>query len=59
MQTFILIMFLATSSDYKSGTGGISQEFNTKETCEIAGKALVDQAQKRNNFVLTYGCFKK
>jgi hypothetical protein len=56
---FILIMFLATTSNSNSGTGGIAAEFNSKQACEAAGRGLYESSYERGNYVLTYGCFPK
>lgn len=57
--TFILIIFMATSSYGKSGAAGISQEFGTEAACNLAGQSLAKDAHTRGNYVLTWGCFKK
>lgn len=59
MSTFVLILFLATSSLHKSGAAGISQEFGSEAACVAAGRALASDADKRGNYVLSWGCFSK
>lgn len=59
MITYILIIALSTSLNHHSGTGAISQEFNSEKTCLAAGEALVAMAVKRESNILTWGCFKK
>lgn len=59
MITYILIMFISTSSSTQSGAAAISTEFSSNETCIAAGRAISDQAHKRGNNILTWGCFKK
>lgn len=59
MNTFILIMFMATSKYYDSGAAAISQEFNTKTACEAAGQSLAINAHKRYAHVTTWGCYSK
>lgn len=56
---YVLILFIATSSSVQSGAAGISQEFSSLENCQSAGNALIKQADSRDTFVLTWGCFKK
>ena len=56
---YVLILFLATSSSYHAGAAGITQEFSSYKTCEIAGKSLVVDAHEKMNTVLTWGCFPK
>lgn len=57
--TYILVLALATSGNVRAGMGIISQEFTSKESCEVAGKSLVENTIKRGNYVVTWGCFKK
>lgn len=59
VSTFILIIFISTSPTINSGAAGISQEFTSQSACIGAGNALADNATKRGNFVLSWGCFKK
>ena len=56
---YILIIFISTSSSINSGSASVSQEFETIERCESAGKSLTADVYKRGNNVLTWGCFKK
>ncbi len=57
--SYILIIFISTSSSSQSGAASISQEFSTHLACANAGKGLTEQAHSRGNFVLTWGCFPK
>ena len=59
MSVYVLILFLATSSSSNAGTASVNQEFNTKEACVAAGASLVNSAQARGNYVLSWGCFHK
>lgn len=57
--TWIMILIVATSSYDQSGAAGVTVEFNSQSACELAGKSLTEDAVKRGNYVLTWGCFKK
>lgn len=59
MNAFILAIVIATSSGYKTGATSVVIPFTTKELCMQAGQSLVDQAQSRGNYILTWGCFKQ
>ena len=60
LQTWILVIFMATSLNTDSGTAGVTEEFTSKEHCMQAGTALVKNAtDKRYISVLTWGCFPK
>lgn len=59
MGTWILIMFIATSSSSQAGTASISQEFDSSITCKAAGEAIIGGATNRGNYVLAWGCYKK
>lgn len=58
-QVFVLIMFIATENSYHSGAGGIAVDFNSQQACLQAGSSLASDTTARNNYVLTWGCFKK
>ena len=53
MNTFILIMFMASGYGYREGVAGISQEFNTETACKTAGQSLAINAHKRHAHVIT------
>lgn len=59
MNTFILIIFMATSDVNAAGAASVSQEFNTETACKVAGQSLTDTAYKRRNYVLSWGCYSK
>lgn len=59
MNTWIMILIVSTSSYHESGAAGVAVEFNSQSACELAGKSLTQDAVKRRNYVLTWGCFKK
>lgn len=59
MNTFILALVLASSSHNYGGAASVVVPFTTKELCMQAGDALIKQAQERNNYILTWGCFKQ
>lgn len=59
MQTFILIIVLATSPVGQSGAAAVQVEFTSEARCMSAARALVDDATRRRNYVLTWGCFAK
>ncbi len=59
MLTYVLILFIATGTPVSSGAASITQEFTSEKSCLSAGKALVDSATQRHNYVLTWGCFPK
>jgi len=56
---YILVLAIATSGRLDTGMGIISTEFISKESCEVAGKSLVEGATKRGSYIVTWGCFKK
>lgn len=56
---WILILFVATSSSSSSGAASVSTEFSNYGNCKAAGLVLAANAKERNNYVLTWGCFKK
>lgn len=57
-QVFVLIMFVATDQ-FRTGAGGIAVDFNSQQACLQAGSSLASDTAARNNYVLTWGCFKK
>lgn len=59
MNTFILIMFMATGGHYQSGISSISQEFNTESACKTAGQSLAINAHNRHAYLMTWGCYPK
>lgn len=59
MNTWILIIFLANDPGFHSEASGIVQEFSENTRCISAGKAIAADAEKRGNYVLTWGCFQK
>lgn len=59
METWILIMFLSTSASSQSGAAAVNVEFDTQQACQKAGRSLAEDAWKRGNYVLTWGCFTK
>lgn len=56
---YVLIIFLATSAYSGAGASGVAVPFASEALCLKAGNALAKDAEKRGNFVLTYGCFKQ
>lgn len=59
MNTFILIMVMATSNYHNSGAAAISQEFNTEVACKAAGQSLAINVHKRHAHVISWGCYPK
>jgi hypothetical protein len=59
MQTFILILIVATGSHSYSGSTSVTEEFTTREKCIVAGKSLATDLVRKGNYLLTYGCFAK
>ncbi len=59
MQTFILIIVLATGSSSQAGATTVQVEFASEARCLAVGKALVEDVRNRRNYVLTWGCFAK
>ena len=59
MNTFILVLVLATSTLDQAGATSVVQEFNTETTCLAALTPLLKNSQDRKNYVITAGCFKK
>lgn len=56
---YVLILVISPAASSQAGAAAVVQEFSSKETCEAAGKALVEQAVKGRNYVMAWGCFKK
>jgi hypothetical protein len=59
MNTFILIIVLATSGARLADTSTVIVEFGNKENCESALLSLSKQAKIRGNYILAKGCFPK
>ena len=59
MNTFILIMFVATSTSSQSGAASVTQEFSSYERCMVAGAMIVADVERRRNYVLSWGCAQK
>lgn len=59
MNTWILFFFISTSIAARSGAAGANAEFFSEAACIAAGKGLAENAIKRENHVLTWGCFPK
>ena len=59
MNAVILILVMATSNYTKVGAASTVAEFSDMAKCQAAGLALTKQAQERQNYVLTWGCFPK
>lgn len=56
---WVLIMFMASSNDYRAGNAGLDVGFESQRQCELAGKSLAKQAHERGGKVLTWGCFER
>lgn len=54
---WVLIVVLSTGS-LNGGVGTLAQEFNTRETCEVALTAVA-QAHGYASVIRARGCFKK
>jgi hypothetical protein len=57
--TWILIIFLSTSTSHHSGAAALSQEFHSEEKCIAAGTALTVATAKDGSHVIAWGCYRK
>lgn len=59
MFTTILVIVLATSNSFQTGSTSVVAEFNSLPACIKAEKDFLEKAQKRGNCILTSGCYPK
>jgi hypothetical protein len=55
---YVLLMVWSTSAS-NGGVGIVQQEFNSRETCEIARAAMANAHTSYSSVLRAQGCFKK
>jgi len=53
---FVLFLFMSTDSDPRSGAASVTYKFENQAACMNAGNLLVNDADKRGNYILSWAC---
>lgn len=56
---YVLVLVIATSNLDKAGATSVVVDFYDQKACLVAGQTIHDDAFKRGNYVLTWGCYKR